>query len=265
MSEEYKCPRCGYTTRLKHRFISHLHRKKPCTPVLEDISLSLLASQFNEKLPKEYECPSCSRSFASRSALAYHTSKCTPSEMHQLKKQIEENEKQIATLTEAVNKISHSTIINGDNNTISNTTNHVIHIHLRDFGQENIEHITQEFARYCLSLGHHGIVPMIDKIYFDADHPENHNVHLQSLKHGVVEVHKNSQWVPQGMTDTIDTMINTSTKHIISTMSPSISTDSTHDMIANVASIADLKPSHKKNIREKTKGRLLARRKFKTP
>ena len=36
---EYICPRCGYGTKIKTHMRKHLKRKKPCNPVLKNISI----------------------------------------------------------------------------------------------------------------------------------------------------------------------------------------------------------------------------------
>ena len=36
---KYNCKRCGYSTKYKGNFRSHLHRKTTCLPILADIDI----------------------------------------------------------------------------------------------------------------------------------------------------------------------------------------------------------------------------------
>ena len=49
----YKCFRCGYETKHKANFITHLERKNICAPLLEDISIEMLYEKYNLKKNKK--------------------------------------------------------------------------------------------------------------------------------------------------------------------------------------------------------------------
>jgi hypothetical protein len=42
----YKCNRCGYETKHKANFITHLNRKNICSPLLEDISIENIKKYY---------------------------------------------------------------------------------------------------------------------------------------------------------------------------------------------------------------------------
>ena len=48
----FKCERCGYITEYKSNLKNHFKRKKPCLPILSDISIASLKSKINQKLIK---------------------------------------------------------------------------------------------------------------------------------------------------------------------------------------------------------------------
>lgn len=262
---EYECPRCGYTTKQRCNYVYHVVKRiKPCPPLKANISLDNIKADF-EVIQKCYACNTCSKSYASRSGLMYHKKECNnvTRDIATLQQQVEHLMTENKRITEELDHVKHekgTTITaNGENIQAANTIMN-IHIHVCDFGKENLEHITEEFAKQCLSKGHHGIVPMIDKIYFNKEHPENHNIQLTSLKHGVVEVHKDNKWVPQGLHETIDTMIVKSSSEIINRVAPIMEVN--EDTVHNISSISNMNSSHKKKIKECTKGKLIARRKF---
>ena len=47
----YQCNRCGYETKHKANFITHLNRKNICVPLLEDISIEEVKKYYNFNIP----------------------------------------------------------------------------------------------------------------------------------------------------------------------------------------------------------------------
>ncbi len=144
------------------------------------------------------------------------------------------------------------------NNTTYNNCTFNISINVLNFNEENVEYITREFARQCFEAGVHGVNPMIDQIYFNDEHPENHNIQLRSLNHSLVEVKTHNGWIPQGMNNVIDNIISTSTGTILHKMSGTALNPETD--VYNFNAIQNIPPEHKRKIRERTKGKLVARR-----
>ena len=162
--------------------------------------------------------------------------------------------------------ISHGGTVNNqctvNNNNTTNNNNMHVNIHINAFGQENVEHITTEFAKACLELGVFGVIPMLDKIYFNKEHPENFNVKLQSMKNSLVEVKTKDEWQPQGLYGTVDRMLDNSGNHIICKATPGLShVDLASDkIVGQIDSIKNIKPEAKRKLREHTKARLVQRR-----
>ena len=44
---QYLCNRCGYTTKYKKNFRTHLERKNICHSILEDVSIESIAKLYN--------------------------------------------------------------------------------------------------------------------------------------------------------------------------------------------------------------------------
>jgi hypothetical protein len=193
------------------------------------------------------ECPSCHHVFACRTTLWRHKKDGCASTINHIT-----NNHHIDNHTG--NRIEHSNI---------NSHNHVtINVHINTFGQENVEHITAEIARKCLEMGVHGVMPMVDKIFFDPNHPENHNVHVASLKHSIADVKTMDGWKKEGLDYTIDKMLDKSSQQILCKATPDLSTCdlSAENVVTQISSIQNIKPHAKKKLRERTKARLLERR-----
>jgi hypothetical protein len=190
-------------------------------------------------------CPDCHMVFTSRHTRHYHKKVCKGSP--------EESTASSST----TNNYNQCTINNNSNN---NNINNNIQVNIQCFNHENLDYISHEFAKQCLDSGVFGVNPMLDKIYFDKEHPENCNVKLRSLKNSLVEVFKDHQWVPQGLCVTIDRMITNAALAIMKSVSHPDIDFTNHEIISNINSIQNIKPEHKKRIREDTKSKLVARR-----
>jgi hypothetical protein len=197
-------------------------------------------------------CPNCSMVFDTRQAKYKHKFKCENTQT------ITNNTNNITNNNQQTN--SHNT--NTTNNNVNSHNNYHVHIHMHNFGEENREHLQVDFIKQCFALGPHGVSPMIDKIFFDKEHPENHNVKLISLKHSLCEVFKDHEWVPHGLKDIIDRMITKCADTILDHVSGEIIANPTQEKLLQVSSIQNMEPRIKKTIQERTRGKLVARRKF---
>lgn len=240
----YMCPRCGYDTDRRCNLKTHFFRKKVCLPRLDDIPIESLR---NDVLNTPHE------------------SKCDSQEQHVLEK-LQSMQDEINHLKK---RLETTCIINNDhsvrntntncNNTINNQQHQHIHIHLTDFGKENISHLTQDFFRECLTNGALGVLQMIEKVWFDEEHPENFNIRLSSLKNMLVQFYKHPEWEICGFYDALDKMITSSQTNII-TGSKVSNLECTNELITNMDSIQNLKPEVKRKIKDKCKGHLANRR-----
>ena len=199
------------------------------------------------------ECPTCHQMFGYREALYRHKKigGCVA---------IKEEEKGNNCIV-TNNNITHN------NNCVTTTTNNIhnnihnninIQLNINSFGHENVEYITTELAKKCLEMGWHGLLPMIDSIFFNPEHPENFNVKLTSLKNSLVDVKVNNTWKPRGLNDTIDKMIDKSGTQIICKAEPQHL--SHPEIVSNMNSIRNIEPNAKRKLRERTKARLVERR-----
>jgi uncharacterized C2H2 Zn-finger protein len=207
-----------------------------------------------KRVKNPLECEKCHRVFKSRGGLSKHRWRC------------EDTYGSVEVCpTSCVEGITNIVTNNNNfNNTINVAGNVIQHnnntININNFGQENKEYIAIEFIRQCLSQGSYGISPMIDKIYFDPEHPENHNVSLESFKNRLVKVVQENKWQLSSLLNTVDSMISKASNFIISTLAQEIIEKVEEDTLTNVHAIQSIEPNMKKRIREHTKGRLARRR-----
>ena len=251
------CQRCGYTTDKRMNMEKHiLQRKTLCPARCKDIQRSELVFMFNKRLKeldnnmdtaqKEFVCYFCNKSFSSRSGRAEHIRKCHTEEYDEI----------IKTVTTSISGDSNMTIV-GDNNVLTtnnNVTNY--HIHLNPFGQENTEFLTDEERRKCLSAGFPGLQKILNDIYFNKEHPENHNVKLKSLKHEIVLVYTvEEDWEHRHIDDAVDRMVQTSQSEIQKVhMVPE------QEQLQKMSDIYNPTPSQRSNTKKKVTAKLVDRK-----
>tara|TARA_B110001452_G_scaffold225680_1_gene199728 strand:- start:99 stop:1013 length:915 start_codon:yes stop_codon:yes gene_type:complete len=181
----YNCVRCGYETKHKGHFLNHLHRKKICKSILEDISIEDIKIHYNlensntskitsnnsnllifpsKKLKKTQknvvnkQCSYCCKEFSRIDNLNRHLKKCKIKKANEKetnkseKNKIEILEKHNTELLKAVEKLliecsNNNKTTNNTNNHHNTNSNNTIHntININNYGEEDTKYITQQF------------------------------------------------------------------------------------------------------------------------
>jgi len=216
-----------------------------------------MLQQKAEAIEEKCICYFCMKAFNNRQSRINH---------YKSKHQTEYNDI-IKTIKDNTNVINGNGTINGDHNTlniqntvntnttINNNTNY--HIHLHPFGEENTEYLTDEMRMKCLECGFPGLQEILKQIYFNEQHPENHNVKLQSIKHEIVLVYsKDQDWEHKPLDDTVDNMIKNSQREIrLVLKEPEIR------LLQKMAEIFSPSPSQRSNTKKKVTAHLYQRKK----
>lgn len=260
--KEYECKRCGFKTNKTNNFKQHLSRKTICPPTHSDISIDAIHDLYFNVDEKTFACI-CGKKYTFQSGLCLHRKKCTYTKEDMLYDKIKSLEDEVHRLKSEKTTTSQQFITNNQNSNNTNnynTINQNIHIHLTDFGKENLSHLPQSFYRECLMNGALGVLQMIEKVWFDEEHPENFNIRLSSLKNMLVQYYKHPEWEVCGFHDAIDKMIDTTQSKIV-TESKIKDLECTNSLVTSLDSVQNLKPEVKRKIKDKCKGKLVNRRK----
>jgi len=123
--------------------------------------------------------------------------------------------KQVSSSGNTIN-ITHNTH-NNTHNTHNTNTNTTIHISVNPYGKEDISYLVNEIPK-MLESPHTCIPRIFEKIYFDKEHPENHNIRLKSHRDTKIQFHdgKNWQWANKKSficNDVIPKLVNTAEDH----------------------------------------------------
>jgi hypothetical protein len=197
----YMCERCGYKTDLLGNLKNHLKRKNICQPTLNDISQTDLLSNLEIKLEmkKSSSCEHCGKIFSSPQSKYNHKKKCT--KIDQSTSEVSLLKEKIAVLEEKLKGKPVNTV-NIENQSIQQ--NFIFNV--KNFGCENMDYLSHDFLTSCLITNN--IVPLIESIHFDSEHPENHNIKMKSLRYELMEQYVDGKWIVTDKEETLDELIN---------------------------------------------------------
>ena len=178
----------------------------------------------NKQNKKQHVC-FCGKVFTQVSNLYRHRKKCDirpvssitepeqiiqvlKEENNKMKEEMDELRKQVEMLIGNTGKniASNNNSKIGNQNNIQNQQN--VNITVNSFGSENIDHITDQIICKLIKTAPFTCVPqLIEKIHFDPEHPENHNIKITNKKLNYAEIVKNNKWVTANKKKVIDDVI----------------------------------------------------------
>ena len=235
----YECKLCNYITIRKSNYSKHLKTKKHLSNYNNSEDKVVKSSKKDHKKTilgpfsttketilgpqkdhfetnSDFFCEFCEKSFKNKTHLYRHQKhyckviKENNDEVEELKTVIEENKKEKEKLYKYIDKLIEKTgdtiIENQTNNQLNNHTNNN-NIHLNNFGEEDISHITDKFKMQMLKLPYGGIQKMIEKVHFSDKKPQNRNIALTNKREKMIKVLNKKKWKYQDKDCTIDELI----------------------------------------------------------
>jgi hypothetical protein len=169
-------------------------------------------------------CSICQKNFSYLSGLYRHRAKCKINKIISEEKETPkvDLEAEIKKLQEKIEVLEKSAIANNNNNNttnienqninntnnttnIKNQTNNII---INCFGNENLDYITDKVILHCMNKIYGSIPLLIEKIHFDPEHPENHNIQIpnKKLPHAKI-MNRKKEWQIVNKKDAIDSMV----------------------------------------------------------
>lgn len=178
MTKDYNCPRCGFVTNRICNLKTHLQRKNQCRDIL---GCGLTALDIIKKL-------------LSDDHLGDELTRLKAENAHLLDENAKLH-KEIEALRKTLLSVKDNPQITINNVTIHQNNN--VTIIVNDFGKEETSHIEEDgqFLDECLKKLHtSAIESMVEKVYFDGDHPENHTILMKNVKMNQVMIRENGKW-----------------------------------------------------------------------
>jgi hypothetical protein len=212
----HKCDICIFSSKIKTHYIRHLNTKKhlnneknyeadneekyiihhkiPQNTTFSPHNTTKIEDHENKKI---FNCKYCNKDYSRIDSLNRHIEKnCKEkkeldkmkNEKMKLQEIIKSQTKQINKLLEKNGKQINNTQNNNSNNTINNT------IHINNYGEENLEMLTDEFKERCITRPFYAIIDIIRKIHFNDDYPENKNMRIVNKRDNKIQVLTDGKW-----------------------------------------------------------------------
>jgi len=216
----YNCNICNYITKRQYDFNKHLKTKKHLNNVKnyeeenkKKTTQNLKIPHFSLKIPQNtsqisdhnnkelYKCEYCNKEFSRIDNLNRHIEKYCKKKReldkmeNENSKIIEKQNKIIDLQSKQINKLLEKNakqINNTQNN--NNSTNIINNIHINNYGEENLEMLTDEFKERCITRPFYAIIDIIKKIHFNDDYPENKNMRLVNKRDNKIQVLTDGKW-----------------------------------------------------------------------
>ncbi len=156
---------------------------------------------------KKYECAGCKKHFSKNCHMRRHEKKC-PKKQHL--DELEDLDRQVALkeretrLVAAQNK-SNSVVIGTQNNTTNTQqiTNNVT-VNILPYEQTDVSHLTDRDYQRAFNRASMCIPQILEKIHFDPQKPENHNVYISSMNNKYIKLHDGERWNLRDREETIE-------------------------------------------------------------
>ena len=158
------------------------------------------------KIKKKFRCDYCNTTFSTKAHKRRHEMhKCknedNPERNNTIKKLEDEKKELYNYIDKLINKVGNTT----NNNTINNNNN--INIHLNNFGEEDISHLTSQIMTALIKGPCKMIQDAIKFIHFNDSKPENKNICITNVKSKHIKVFKNNKWCYQNKHEAIENII----------------------------------------------------------
>ena len=194
-------------------------------------------------IPGRHECNACGKTYYHRQSLHVHKRSCVtvapvpapPSvteiieelkntvleerKINQTERELHQSEldkyqkEQAQIVNELRSQISilldkHAGTTNHNTTNTNNIETQNINIIIKAFGNENTDYIDNKAILSCISKVYKSIPTLLEKIHFDPNHPENHNIKITNKKLPYASVMGNNQkWKTVDRKDAIETMV----------------------------------------------------------
>lgn len=211
----YSCPRCGYKTIQKNDIRKHFARKRPCTVVINNVSIAqckfvvlnikpestsqevvVITKHVDVGIDEDeeegdntfaYICNKCHKIFKKIGNLENHSTQCV-----NIDKKDEIIKKQDTIIYNLQRQIE--LLIKTQGQTINNITYNT-QIVINPFGKENTSYITRDYINGLIQRGPLNSIPkLLEYIHFNPEHRENHNIQIPNKKLKYAKIFTGDKW-----------------------------------------------------------------------
>ena len=151
---------------------------------------------------KTFFCIYCGNGFSTKAHKRRH-------ELHRCKKSsdvlLKEKEDELNELKDEKKEMYKK--MNNLLDKVGNTTNIHANIHLNNYGNEDLTHLSNNLLTNMLKIPFEMIPKMIQVVHFNDDKPENKNIFLPNKKDNFVKVFKDNKWIYQDKNEALKALV----------------------------------------------------------
>ena len=191
-AESFECAVCVLTFSRKYHLDRHLTTKKH-------------KAKLETPLPNTlHKCNLCSKSYAHSSSLSKHRIQCKTENTMPIE-EVEIMKCQFEKEKEAMQKKIEELILSQKYQT--NNIGTQVNITINAFGKENVDYITDKQCMKIVNQVFNSIPAAAQIVFFNPEHPENHNIKIPNKKEPYAMIMKDDQtWEMTDRKKAIETM-----------------------------------------------------------
>jgi hypothetical protein len=121
---------------------------------------------------------------------------------------IKEKDDEIKKLRDAMEKMIMKQSTQNINITNNKIINNNLIVNINSFGKEDLSHITLNDYKKFLGGFFTGFIKFIEKVHFDENKPENHNINITNIKSKHLHIYEDDKWTLKDKVDVLDKFIN---------------------------------------------------------
>ena len=218
----YDCPRCGYTTNLKGNIKKHINRKKICLPKLSEFVPKECENRILNKeiIIKQFDkltCQHCDKTYSRPDVRKRHEETCKEKPVEIETKESDEGTAALLELVKTLNEQRKEDrqemellkdLVKKAGVTNYNTTNHnTMNIVILPYNETDVSHLKDRDFYNSISRCVLSVPRLINKIHFDKNKPENHNIYISNISKGHAMVWDGKKWLVKDQTDVVEDLI----------------------------------------------------------
>ena len=187
-------------------FIKKMNPNEPKRTILNPNEPSVIPPSKSSR-PKKYQCVGCKKKFTTNSHMRRHEKKCSKKKhldrLADLDQQISLKEQE-TRLIKAERKSKTVNIGTQNNATNCNNTTNNVTVNILPYEQTDVSHLTDRDYQRAFSRASMCVPQILEKIHFDPENPQNHNVYISSMNNKYIKLHNGERWNLRDREETIE-------------------------------------------------------------
>ena len=187
-------------------FVKKMTHFDPERPILTPIDPSSHLPPNPTKL-KKYQCLGCKKHFSKNCHMRRHEKKCSHKQhldkLDDLERQMTLKEKRMRLVK--TEECKPQTIIGNNNTQITNTqNNNTVTVNILPYEHTDVSHLTDRDFQRAFNRASMCVPQILEKIHFDPEKPENHNVYISNMNNKYIKLHNGDRWNLRDREETIE-------------------------------------------------------------